>query len=80
MMSPPVSVPPMGANPMDGRPLRAERGLDPAAMRQRFAEQASGMAGRIRPGAPSPVGPGGGYKKGGKIDGCATRGMTKGRK
>jgi len=47
-----------------------------AGLSGRFA----GMGGRMRPNAPAPVGPGGGYKKGGKIDGCATRGMTKGLK
>jgi len=43
-------------------------------------EKFDGMNKRMRPNAPAPVGPGGGYKKGGKIDGCATRGMTKGLK
>lgn len=33
---------------------------------------------RMQPSAPRPVGPGGGYKSGGKVDGCATRGKTKG--
>lgn len=35
---------------------------------------------RMQPSAPRPVGPGGGYKAGGKVDGCATRGKTKGVK
>lgn len=33
---------------------------------------------RMQPNAPRPVGPGGGYKSGGKVDGCAMRGKTKG--
>ena len=33
---------------------------------------------RMQPNAPRPVGPGGGYKKGGAVDGCAMRGKTKG--
>ena len=35
---------------------------------------------RMQPNAPRPVGPGGGYKKGGQVDGCAMRGKTKGAK
>ena len=35
---------------------------------------------RMQPSAPRPVGPGGGYKKGGQVDGCAMRGKTKGAK
>lgn len=34
---------------------------------------------RVQPAAPKPVGPGGGYKKGGRIDGCAMKGKTKGK-
>jgi hypothetical protein len=45
-----------------------------------MSEKFDGMNKRMRPKTPAPVGPGGGYKKGGKIDGCATRGMTKGLK
>jgi hypothetical protein len=44
-----------------------------------IGDRMEGIRNRVRPNAPAPVGPGGGYKKGGKIDGCATRGMTKGR-
>ena len=35
---------------------------------------------RMQPSLPGAVGPGGGYKKGGRVDGCATRGKTKGAK
>lgn len=35
---------------------------------------------RMQPSKPGAVGPGGGYKKGGRVDGCATRGKTKGVK
>jgi hypothetical protein len=45
-----------------------------------IGDRMEGIRNRVRPNAPAPVGPGGGYKKGGKIDGCATRGMTKARK
>jgi hypothetical protein len=69
----------------DGRPMREQRGME--NMRQvvkdrleGMSEKFDGMNKRMRPNAPAPVGPGGGYKKGGKIDGCATRGMTKGLK
>ena len=69
----------------DGRPMREQRGME--NMRQvvkyrlkEMPEKFDGMNKRMRQNAPAPVGPGGGYKKGGKIDGCATRGMTKGLK
>lgn len=32
---------------------------------------------RMQPSAPRPVSPGGGYKAGGRVDGCAMRGKTK---
>lgn len=35
---------------------------------------------KMKPSLPGAVGPGGGYKKGGRVDGCATRGKTKGAK
>lgn len=74
---------PMTTPPADGRSQREGRlgrGLDVGAMRERFAERFPKIAQRMRPSVPSPVGAGGGYKKGGKIDGCAMRGMTKGKK
>jgi hypothetical protein len=79
----PTGMPPGG--PMGGgRPMREPRGME--NMRQSVMDRLGslsgkfdGMGGRMRPNVPAPVGPGGGYKKGGKIDGCATRGMTKGR-
>jgi hypothetical protein len=73
------------------RPMREPRGMEnmKEAIKDRLgglsgrlgglSGRFAGMGGRMRPQAPAPVGPGGGYKKGGKIDGCATRGMTKGR-
>jgi hypothetical protein len=78
-----TGMPPGG--PMGGgRPMREPRGME--NMRQSVMDRLGslsgkfdGMGGRMRPNVPAPVGPGGGYKKGGKIDGCATRGMTKGR-
>ena len=76
-------MPPGG--PMGGdRPMREPRGMEnmKEAIKDRLgglSGRFAGMGGRMRPNAPAPVGPGGGYKKGGKIDGCATRGMTKGR-
>ena len=74
------------------RPVRDGRGMED--MKQKIKERLGGlgdrmgglrervqdMRTRVRPNAPSPVGAGGGYKKGGKIDGCAMRGMTKGKK
>lgn len=79
----PTGMPPGG--PMGGdRPMREPRGMEnmKEAIKNRLgglSGRFAGMGGRMRPQAPAPVGPGGGYKKGGKIDGCATRGMTKGR-
>jgi len=69
-----ATMPLSGVLPGGGRPMRNQRGMEglEQAMQNR-------MGGRMRPKSPTPVGPGGGYKKGGKIDGCATRGMTKGR-
>jgi hypothetical protein len=78
-----TGMPPGG--PMGGdRPMREPRGMEnmKEAIKDRLgglSGRFAGMGGRMRPNAPAPVGPGGGYKKGGKIDGCATRGMTKGR-
>jgi len=73
------------------RPVRDGRGMED--MKQKIKERLGGLGDRmgglrermqdirtrVRPNAPAPVGAGGGYKKGGKIDGCAMRGMTKGR-
>ena len=78
-----TGMPPGG--PMGGdRPMREPRGMEnmKEAIKDRLgglSGRFAGMGGRMRPQAPAPVGPGGGYKKGGKIDGCATRGMTKGK-
>lgn len=77
-------MPPAGPMPGGGRPMRDQRGMEDMknAMKDRLgglSGRFAGMGGRMRPNAPAPVGPGGGYKKGGKIDGCAMRGMTKGK-
>ena len=70
------------------RPMRDQRDMD--NMKQKIKEglgdrmgglrdRLAGLGQRMRPNAPRPVAAGGGYKKGGKIDGCAVRGMTKGK-
>lgn len=67
------------------RPMRDQRDMD--NMKQKIKERLgdrmgglrdrlAGIGQRVRPNAPRPVAAGGGYKKGGAVDGCAIRGKT----